>query len=74
MRIVMNMMPEILIMNEFTKDELNYLNDLMSRSRVNPCFIDDSKLQEKIKSLIENYCQHINSNISFNCEDCELIL
>ena len=46
-------------MNDFTKEELQYISDcvdfgLMDKAR-NDKFID---LDEKIQSMIDNYCEH----------------
>jgi hypothetical protein len=60
-------------MNDFTKEELqdminwgevytefgNGWTDKMHRPIIN-----------KLQSLINNYCEHTNSNISFTCDDC----
>lgn len=52
-------------MNDFTKEELEWLqSDHWS------CGANFEGLYEKLQSLIDNYCEHLDSNISFVCEDC----
>lgn len=56
-------------MNDFTKEELIELSLTLKWYD-----FDNIDIIEKIQAMIDNYCEHTNSNISFNCEDCELIL
>lgn len=69
-------------MNDFTKEELEYLiqcviNDI---DMIDNCGDDYDELnaaglvENKLQSMIDNYCRHVNSNIYFTCEDCEMIL
>ena len=64
-------------MNDFTKEELEELkrccNWVINCKDTHYTTITYG-LPEKIQSMIDNYCPHIDSNISFNCEDCGLIL
>lgn len=51
-------------MNDFTKEELNYIADGISlivyRCEINPPQLKDKliNLNNKIQSLINNYCEH----------------
>lgn len=53
-------------MNDFTKEELQQIYVHMENEPI--------EIMNKVKSLIDNYCRHLDSNISFNCEDCGLVL
>lgn len=60
-------------MNDFTKDELILILELLKGAY--SVSLGGRELKaEKIISMIDNYCAHTNSNISFCCEDCELVL
>lgn len=45
-------------MNEFTKEELQYLLEMIDSIRIVNRSINDDELQEKIQSMIDNYCEH----------------
>lgn len=45
-------------MNEFTKEELEYLHELIGSISIAGHPIDDEALESKIKSMIKNYCEH----------------
>lgn len=45
-------------MNDFTKEELEYLYEMMSTISIAGHPIDDDELYEKIQSMIDNYCEH----------------
>ena len=64
-------------MNDFTKDELETMrNGIFSCMGSSSLWRlpENNLLVDKIQSMIDNYCPHLDSNISFNCEDCELVL
>lgn len=63
-------------MNDFTKDELEDLKAYAEVYIAQSPLLErrNGPLRDKIQSRIDNYCYHLNSNISFNCEDCEMIL
>jgi len=62
-------------MNDFTKDELQVIYSYVLEINRKYETTDEMELiKDKIQSMIENYCRHVNSNISFYCEDCELVL
>lgn len=60
-------------MNDFTKEELEDLakciNELYKKATINPRI--SFKLKAKIKSMIDNYCEHdhekIDTNICYRC-------
>ena len=45
-------------MNDFTKDELKYLHEMIGSISIASHPIDDEALESKIKSMIKNYCEH----------------
>ncbi len=45
-------------MNDFTKEELQYLLEMIDSIRILNRSINDDELQEKIQSMIDNYCDH----------------
>jgi hypothetical protein len=45
-------------MNDFTKEELVYLYDMMGAIGIAGHAINHRNLDNKIKSMIENYCEH----------------
>lgn len=47
------------LMNDFTKEELIYLYDMMCSISIAGHPIDDYALYEKINSMIHNYCDHV---------------
>lgn len=49
-------------MNDFTKDELKTLSDILTLDLddINPSC--QEKLQNKLQSMIDNYCEHENEN------------
>jgi len=62
-------------MNDFTKEELSMLKNgiqyLSDRTSLSERYLEaHNSLESKIQSLIDNYCEHLDSNISFVCEDC----
>jgi len=66
-------------MNEFTKDELNDLNVLLTVWLVKyPMDKITAELQVKLQSMIDSYCEHTrqmpNYNIQTQCADCLEIL
>lgn len=54
-------------MNDFTKDELEYL---MQKFMLTKGDDFEHNLEKKLQFMIDNYCPHIDSNISFCCEYC----
>jgi hypothetical protein len=75
-------MQEVCFMNDFTKDELQYIADCVDfgipNKEINDKFLH---LDEKIQSMIDNYCKHewiyargSKQGLSFDaCQKCELI-
>lgn len=49
-------------MNDFTKEELKYLHELVGSISIAGHPIDDEALESKIQSMIDNYCEHENEN------------
>jgi len=45
-------------MNDFTKEELEYLYEMMGTIAIAGHPIDDDALYNKIQSMIDNYCDH----------------
>lgn len=45
-------------MNDFTKEELEYLGEIVASISIAGHLIDDDALQSKIQSMIDNYCEH----------------
>lgn len=45
-------------MNDFTKEELKYLHELISSISIAGHPIDDEALESKIQSMIDSYCEH----------------
>ena len=70
-------------MNDFTKEELEYLNSSLHWATGNPMaainYDKYSKLSKKLDSMIDNYCEHefiINTNspyIFMMCSKCDKI-
>ena len=64
-------------MNEFTKDELKYLHELIGSISIAGHPIDDEELESKIQSMIDNYCEHemtqskINDGLLY-CVKCKI--
>lgn len=54
-------------MNDFTKDELYQLSKAME-ARLAFLSASESPLYNKIQSLIENYCEHSESEVDHNYE------
>ena len=46
-------------MNDFTKEELKYLHELIGSISIAGHPIDDEALESKIQSMIKNYCEHV---------------
>jgi hypothetical protein len=70
-----------MIMNEFTKDELELLRDGLNYGVSNPYgFTVDTvmPLYNKLKSMIDNYCEHDHSRSGFGipviCDDCNEVI
>ncbi len=62
-------------MNDFTKEELKELHAALCDRHENiEDFMPVQPLRIKIQFMIDNYCKHMNSNISFICDDCGIIL
>lgn len=55
-------------MNDFTKEELEYLLEMIDSIRIANRSVNDDKLQDKIQSMIDNYCEHesIPTNLLIN--------
>ena len=45
-------------MNDFTKEELEYLHELAGSISFAGHAIDDEALKSKIQSMIDSYCEH----------------
>ena len=54
-------------MNDFTKDELEYLHEMIGSISIAGHPIDDEALKSKIQSMIDNYCEHEWENICCQC-------
>lgn len=71
------------VMNDFTKEELMGLKNIVLQSREDyPAMHADKELTivlDKIQSMIDNYCEHQNKSRSYGyepidrCDDCGLI-
>lgn len=62
-------------MNDLTLEELQTIITAIDGLVFSKFYADDTRaVYNKIKSMIDNYCRHTDSNISFNCEDCGLVL
>lgn len=61
-------------MNDFTKEELKYLHELISSISIAGHPIDDEALESKIQSMIDNYCEHPINNVCMECfsATCEI--
>ena len=51
-------------MNEFTKEELNLLNNALCVYLEGASPIEVEHLQDKVQSLIDNYCEHEHKQYS----------
>ena len=45
-------------MNDFTRDELQYLLEMVDSIKIVNRSVNDDELQEKLQSMIDNYCEH----------------
>jgi len=54
-------------MNDFTKDELEYLHEMIGSISFAGHAIDDEALKSKIQSMIDSYCEHEWENICCQC-------
>jgi hypothetical protein len=58
-------------MNDFTKEELEHILKIMDH-----CYLDGygQELGRKIQSIIDNYCEHVNTSCDCDCgsrcDDC----
>ena len=66
-------------MNDFTKDELEHLHEMIGSISIAGHPIDDEALESKIQSMIDGYCEHENI-VSYNgaecvywCMDCSVV-
>jgi hypothetical protein len=64
-----NMWEELFFMNEFTKEELKYLFKLLYDWNN----LEDDELQDKIQSMIDNYCDHepLHNFSRSECKHCD---
>lgn len=66
-------------MNDFTKEELEYLHELIGSISIAGHPVDDEALESKIKSMIDSYCEHENivtyneANCVYFCMDCSVV-
>lgn len=51
-------MQEILCMNDFTKDELECFLATLDKVYIAHRTVSQDELQNKLQSLIDNYCEH----------------
>lgn len=51
-------------MNDFTKEELQYLLEMVDSIKIVNRLVSDDMLQEKIQSMIDNYCEHSHKSYS----------
>lgn len=63
------------VMNNFTKEELEeIMRGLSEFLRLNPETEDLYNAREKIHSMIDNYCEHVNTSCDCDCgsrcDDC----
>ena len=45
-------------MNDFTKNELQYMLELVDSIKIVNRTVNDDELQEKLQSMVDNYCEH----------------
>ncbi len=45
-------------MNDFTKDELDYIRDYIFNGAASIRFDNHESLKNKLQSMIDNYCEH----------------
>ena len=66
-------------MNDFSKEELKYLHEMIGSISIAGHPIDDEALESKIQSMIDGYCEHSESRmdcdggISLVCKECGAI-
>lgn len=56
-------------MNDFTKDELNFLNIMISKYQHADLTLYGN-VKSKIQSMIDKYCEHANLKAVKHCVDC----
>lgn len=66
-------------MNDFTKEELVEMSVGIAWWLEGDCCEFNSKLIDKLQSMIENYCEHESAHIDYNhqalrCNQCEKIV
>lgn len=54
-------------MNEFTKEELEYISNYIFKGAACIRFDHHEALKHKIQSMIDNYCEHEWENICCQC-------
>jgi len=63
-------------MNDFTKEELQYIRDYIFREAASIRYDNHERLKEKIQSMIDKYCEHefqiksLNPHFLMMCEKC----
>lgn len=65
-------------MNEFTKEELEYINNYIFKGASSIRFDKHESLKDKLQSLIDNYCDHefskrlhmVNAHRVNMCDKC----
>lgn len=55
-------------MNDFTKEELNLINNALCTYLTGVSPIEMEHLQEKIQSMIDNYCAHDYKETIWQCQ------
>lgn len=72
------MRAERLIVNDFTKEELETIVDAFNFIHGAPAWRNtegwDDKLQEKIQSMIDNYCDHKPNSLGISCSPDNKVL
>ncbi len=63
-------------MNNFTKEELDYIRGALGNFILWHCYTNPIKIEElldKVKSMIDNYCEHehvYDPGLPQNCRKC----
>lgn len=57
-------------MNDFTKEELKCLLLTLDKVYIASRSVRQDELQEKIQSLIDNYCEHDYIETGYICHKC----
>ncbi len=55
-------------MNDFKKEELQYMLEMVDSIKIVNRTVHDDEIQEKLQSMIDNYCEHEKVVPNYDCK------